>query len=63
MSWDVGIAKVYGQDGRGSVPGRANITSPFPTDSRPALVFTKPLIQWVPWLFSPGVKRLGCETD
>jgi hypothetical protein len=35
----------------------------FSTSSRPALGFTKPLIQWVPGTLSPGVKRAGREAD
>jgi len=31
--------------------------------SSPALVPTQPPIQWVPGSISPGVKRLGSESD
>jgi hypothetical protein len=35
----------------------------FSTVSKPVLGLTQPLIQWVPWALSPGVKQLGRETD
>jgi hypothetical protein len=35
----------------------------FSTSSRPALGPTQPPIQWVPVVFSPGVKRPGREAD
>jgi hypothetical protein len=35
----------------------------FSTSSRPALGYTQPPIQWVPRVFSPGVKQPGREID
>jgi hypothetical protein len=44
------IARGYGLDGRGSIPGRGKIF-PFCITSRPAMGPTQPPIQWVPGLF------------
>jgi hypothetical protein len=48
--------------GRSSSPGRMN-NFLFSTSSGPALVSTKPAIQWVPGALSLGVKRPGREAD
>jgi hypothetical protein len=52
----------YGLGDRGSTLAGQDIFL-FPTVSRPALEPTKPLIQRVPGISSPGVKRPGYEGD
>jgi hypothetical protein len=48
----------YGLDGPGSIPGMGKKFFCVPQHpDRP----TQPPIQWVPGIFSPGVKRLGVE--
>jgi hypothetical protein len=59
----VGIATVYGLDGRGvgfRVLAGARI---FSTSSRPVLEPTQHVIQWIPVALPPGVKRQGREAD
>jgi hypothetical protein len=59
----VGIASDYGLDDQGvrvRVPVGPRM---FSKSSRPALGSTQPPIQWVPGVFSSGVKRPGCEAD
>jgi hypothetical protein len=60
MDSSVGIATGYGMDDQGvgvrvTVGSRIN---PFSTSSRPALACTQPPTQWIPEVFSLGVKRL-----
>jgi hypothetical protein len=59
----VSIESRYGlDDWEVAVPvpaGSRNFTSP----SLPVLGSTQPPIQWVPWAFSPGIKRQGREAD
>jgi hypothetical protein len=66
-SWDsaVGIATGYAFDYRGSrSSSRGRVKNfLFSTSSRPALGTTQPLIQWVPGVLSPGLKRPGREAD
>jgi hypothetical protein len=50
------------QRGRSSSRGRVK-NFLFCMSSRPALGPTQPPIQWVPGVFSPGIKRLGHEAD
>jgi hypothetical protein len=61
----VGIALGYGLDDRGLGFGcrRGLGKFLFTTASRTALGPTQPPIQWVPGVFSLGVKRLGREAD
>jgi hypothetical protein len=42
---------------RGSIPGRGESIFTLTSVSRPALGPTQPLVQWVPGVLSPGVKR------
>jgi hypothetical protein len=42
---------------RGSIPGRGERIFPLASVSRPALGHTEPPLQWVPGIFSPGLKR------
>jgi hypothetical protein len=58
----VGIARSYGLDGRGSIPGRGMIFL-FSIASIPGLRPTQPPTQLVPGTLSPGVKRPGREAD
>jgi hypothetical protein len=55
FSYGAGIAKGYGLDGRGSIPGKGEIFFIFSTVARRALGPTQPPIQWV--------KRPGREAD
>jgi hypothetical protein len=48
---------------RGSIPGRGKMIFPPISVSRPALVHTQPLVQWVPWSFPRGKARPGREAD
>jgi hypothetical protein len=66
-SVDVGvrIAHQYSdglQDGQGLIPSRGKIFL-FSTTSRPTLGPTQPLIQWVQWALSVGVKQGRHEAD
>jgi hypothetical protein len=54
----VGIAKDYGLDGPGSIPGSAIFFFSPQRPDRP-----RPHIQLVPGALSPGVKRQGREAD
>jgi hypothetical protein len=47
---------------RGSIPGRGKIISPPVSVSRPAVGPTQPLLQWVPLVLSPGLKRYRVVT-
>jgi hypothetical protein len=58
----VDIATGYGLQGRGSIPGTARSFF-YSTASRPTLGPTQPPLQWVQGNLSPGVNRLGRETD
>jgi hypothetical protein len=60
LNSQVSIAKYYGLDGRGSIPGRSKRLF-FSTLQR--LGPTQPFIQWVPGAFSREVKRPGREVD
>jgi hypothetical protein len=57
----VGIAMIYGLDGRGSIPGREKRF--FFTASGPAPGLTHSPVQCVPGAFPPWVKRPGREAD
>jgi hypothetical protein len=57
----LGIAVGCGLDGQGSTANKDKIFL-FSTASSLALT-PPPPIQWVPWAFSPEVKRSGCEAD
>jgi hypothetical protein len=61
----VGIAPGYGPgrpSGRSWNPGKVK-NCLFPISSRPAPGPTQPPIQWVKGTLSPGVQRMGRETD
>jgi hypothetical protein len=58
----VGTATDYGLEGRGSIPIRGKRFFSTPA-SRPALGPTQPPSHWVLGALSPGVKRLGRESN
>jgi hypothetical protein len=58
----VGIATVYGLEGRNLIPGRVKIFL-FSTASRPSLGPTQPPIHWVPGVLFPEVKWSRREAD
>jgi hypothetical protein len=57
----VGVAKSYGLEARGSIPGKGRMF--FSTASRRALGHTQPLIQCVADDVSPGIKQQRREAD
>jgi hypothetical protein len=59
----VGIAAVYVNNGRGSIPGKGKEIFLYFTASRPILRPTQPPVQPVPGAHSPGVKQPGHEAD